>query len=110
MIVVPRLPPWEASPVKLAEIWWAPTIVGVYVTEQLDDWDVPASVHGLLKVPVLFVWSANVPEGVMVVPGDVSVTITVHVDGFPSVVDPQEIVVVVIRAPTAMLVEDVGLA
>ena len=66
--------------------------------------------HGLSKVPVLFVCRLKLPEGARAFPGEVSVTATVHVDGLPRVVVPHEIEVVVVRTVTTMLVVVPGLA
>ncbi len=77
---------------------------------QVEVAPVPARVHCLSKVPVLFVCRLKVPEGAIPVPEDVSVTVTVHVDGFPRVVVPHEIEVVVARRLTTMLVVVPGLA
>ena len=71
---------------------------------------VPARVHCLSKLPVLFVCRLKVPEGRIEFPGEVSVTATVHVDGLPRVVVPHEIEVEVARTVTAMLVVVPGLA
>lgn len=83
--------------------------VGVYATMQVDVAPVPARVHGLSKVPVLFVCRLKVPDGAMALPGEVSVVVTVQVDGLPSVVVPHEIEVAVARTLTAMLVAVPGL-
>jgi hypothetical protein len=70
----------------------------------VDATPVPARVHCLSKVPVLFVCRLKVPDGTIVFPGDVSVTVTVHVEGLPRVVVPHEIEDVVVRTVTKMLV------
>ena len=49
-----------------------------------------------LKVPVLFETSANVPVGVMNVPGEVSATVTLQVDAWPIVIGPEQLIVVVL--------------
>ena len=83
--------------------------VGVYLTLQVDVAPAPARAHCLSKVPVLFVWRLKVPEGAMAFPGEVSVTVTVHVDGLPRVMVPHEIEDVVARTVTTMLVVVLGL-
>jgi hypothetical protein len=66
---------------------------------------VPDSVHAPLKVPVLLVARPTVPAGVMNVPGDVSVTVTLHVDAVAMVTgDAQLMLVVVVLGLTTMLV------
>ena len=66
---------------------------------------VPASVH-VVKLPVTPVWlNVTVPVGVLVVPAEVSVTVTVHVDPWLMTTGVvQETVVVVTRGLTTMLV------
>ena len=51
----------------------------VYVTTQLAVGPAPERVHGLgLNVPFPLLFQATVPVGVIGVPGDVSITVTVH--------------------------------
>ena len=66
---------------------------------------VPASVH-VVKLPVTPVWlNVTVPVGVLVVPAETSVTVTVHVDPWLMTTGVvQETVVVVTRGLTTMLV------
>ena len=66
---------------------------------------VPARVQ-VVKLPVTPVWlNVTVPVGVLVVPADVSVTVTVQVDPWLITIGVvQETVVVVTRGLTTMLV------
>ncbi len=66
---------------------------------------VPARTHGLgLKVPVLLLVNATVPAGVVKVPPDVSVTVTLHVDADPTTTGVVQVIpVVVLRLPTLTL-------
>ena len=78
----------------------------MYVTEQAADGPgVGAeSMQEPLKVPVLFVASANVPVGVIAVPAlEVSVTWTMQVDGLFTVTEPQVMLVELVRRLTMML-------
>jgi len=77
----------------------------VKVEVHVADAVVPARVH-VVKDPVTPVWlRPTVPVGVMNVPGEVSVTVTVQVDPWPITTGVvQETVVVVARALTTMLV------
>jgi hypothetical protein len=66
---------------------------------------VPARAQDPPKLPVLLVARAKVPEGVMAVPGEVSVTVTLQVDDCPMFTgEVQLIVVEVTRLLTTMLV------
>ena len=61
-----------------------------------------------MNVPVLPVVKATVPEGVLVVPAAVSVTVAVHVPACPTLsVVGQAIVVVVVLKLTVTLVDPV---
>jgi hypothetical protein len=86
-----------------------PIAVGVYVTEQLAELPLPASVHVPvpLNVPAPFDVKVTKPVGVEVVPGLVSVTVAVHDVEPPSVTVAGEHVTVVPveRLLTVMLVE-----
>jgi len=66
---------------------------------------VPARVH-VVNVPVTPVsLNATVPVGVMNVPADVSVTVTVHVEAWLIMTGVEQLtVVVVVRGVTVMLV------
>ncbi len=58
-----------------------PVVVGVYVTEQLTDGPVPASVHAVVeKDPVFVCVHVMVPVGVLVDPGELSVIVDVQVE------------------------------
>jgi hypothetical protein len=62
-----------------------PIALGVKVTEQLADAPDPVSVHGLpLKPPARSELKLTVPLGVLVTPPSVSVTVAVHVVGWPA--------------------------
>lgn len=77
----------------------------MYVTLQVAEAVVPDSVHGPLKVPVLFEARPTVPAGVMKVPGELSVTVTLQVDAVATVTgDVQLMLVAVDLGLTAMLV------
>jgi hypothetical protein len=66
---------------------------------------VPDSVHAPLNVPVWLVARLTVPVGVMNVPGEVSVTVTLHVAGDPIVTDAVQLILVeVALGLTTMLV------
>jgi hypothetical protein len=66
---------------------------------------VPASVQAPPKVPVWLVARPTVPVGVMNVPGEVSVTVTVHEAAVPTVTEEVQLIVVeVARGLTTMLV------
>jgi len=77
----------------------------VKVEVQVADAVVPANVH-VVKVPVTPVSvRATVPDGVMNVPGEVSATVTVHVEPWLTTTGVvQDTVVVVARLLTTMLV------
>ena len=80
----------------------------MYVTLQVADAVVPDSTHDPLNVKlpaVALVVNAKVPVGVMKVPSEVSVTVTLHVDADPTVTgDVQLTLVVVALGLTTMLV------
>jgi len=64
-----------------------------------------------VKVPVLFVLNDIVPVGVTTVPGDTSVTVTLHVPTVLMLIDEVQVMpVVVVRLLTEMLVVAPGLA
>jgi len=75
------------------------------VTEHVAVAPVPDKVQGdPTKVPVLLVVKVTVPVGVLAVPGDVSVTVAVHVPACPVLsVAGQASVVVVARLLTVTL-------
>jgi hypothetical protein len=76
----------------------------VYVKLQVAEAVLPARIHEPLNVPVLLVVSANVPVGVMKVPGDVSATVMLQVEAEPTLTgEVQLIVVVVARLFTTIL-------
>jgi hypothetical protein len=76
----------------------------VYVTLHVADAVVPARTQEPLNEPVLFVVRANVPEGVMKVPGDVSETVTLQVDAEPIEMGVVQLIAVeVARLLTTML-------
>ena len=79
------------------------------MTEHVADAPVPASVQGdPVNVPVLPVVNATVPDGVLVVPAAVSVTVAVHVPACPTFsVAGQAIVVVVVLGLTVTLADPV---
>ena len=78
---------------------------GVYITEHVAEAVVPDRTHEPLKVPVLFETKAKVPVGVMNVPSEVSVTVTLHVEAVPTVTGEVQLIVVdVVRGFTVMLV------
>src|SRR2546427_94708 len=60
----------------------APTVAGLYVTEQLPAASGTQVVE--LKVPALPLVQVTVPLGVVCVPTSVSVTVAVHVDDTPA--------------------------
>jgi hypothetical protein len=70
--------------------------VGVYVTLHVAEAVVPDSVHAPLKVPVLLVARPTVPAGVMKAPGEMSVTVTVHVDAVATVTGDEQLMLVVV--------------
>ncbi len=77
--------------------------VGVYVTEQVP----LARVHVVeLKVPVPVLANVTVPPGTIAVPGDVSVTVAVHVVTLLTTMEAgaQLIVVEVVRKVTVTVV------
>lgn len=85
--------------------WRGAAPVGVYVTVHVAEAVVPDSAHGPLKVPVLLEARPTVPAGVMKVPGEVSVTVTVQLDAVATVMgDVQLTLVVVVLGLTIMLV------
>jgi hypothetical protein len=91
----------------LAEIFAVPVALGVNVTEQLplDNEQVPAGVP--LNVPAAPVeLNVTAPPGVDAVPGEVSVTVAVHVVKLPTtiVVGWHEIVILVARGLTVRTV------
>ena len=70
------------------------------MTEHDADAPVPARVHGeVVKVPVPLEVNETVPDGVLVVPAAVSVTVAVHVPACPTlnVAGQASVVVVVLR-------------
>ena len=75
------------------------------VEVQVADAVVPDNVH-VVNVPVTPVsLNATVPVGVMNVPADVSVTVTVHVEAWLIMTGVEQLtVVVVVRGVTVMLV------
>jgi len=77
----------------------------VKVEVQVADAVVPDNVH-VVNVPVTPVsLNATVPVGVMNVPADVSVTVTVHVEAWLIMTGVEQLtVVVVVRGVTVMLV------
>ena len=82
-----------------------PDVVAVNVEVHVAEAVVPARVQ-VVKVPVTPVsLSATVPVGVMNVPAELSVTVTLHVEPtFTTTGVVQVIVVVVVRLFTTMLV------
>jgi hypothetical protein len=82
-----------------------PDVVAVNVEVQVADAIVPARVQ-VVKDPVTPVSdSATVPVGVMNVPGEVSVTVIVHVDAWLATTGVVQLTVVVVaRLFTTMLV------
>ncbi len=64
---------------------WVPETVGVYITEHVAVAPVPERSQVPVNEPELFDDIATVPVGVIAVPGEVSVTVTVQVDGLPTV-------------------------
>lgn len=80
--------------------------VGVYVTVHVAVAPVPDNVQVPVNVPTPLVVNVMVPVGVITVPGEVSVTVTVHVVGWlmATVEGVQVIDVVVLRFVTVMLV------
>jgi hypothetical protein len=99
---VPVLPECVESPLYVPVTVTDPAVVEVKVTEQLP----LTSVHGLpVNVPVGAV-KATVPVGVVAVPGDVSVTVAVHVVDEPVLMRDGEQVtaVLVVRGFTTTLV------
>src|SRR5947208_15623710 len=81
MLVVPLLGlNWFATPRYEAVTAAVPEVEAVKVDVHVADAVVPARVQ-VVKLPVTPVWlNVTVPVGVIVVPGEVSVTVTVHVD------------------------------
>ena len=75
------------------------------MTEQVADAPVPANVQGdVVKVPVPLEVNETVPVGVLVVPGEVSATVAVHVPAWPTLnVVGHTRVVVVARLLTVTL-------
>ena len=76
-----------------------PTAIGVYVTLQLAELAVGVpKVHGdPVNVPVPLLLNATVPVGALVVGGDVSVTVAVHVVGWlTTTVDGLQLIPVVV--------------
>jgi len=75
------------------------------VTEHVAVAPVPAKVQGdPVKVPVPLEVNETVPVGVLVVPGEVSATVAVHVPACPTLrVEGQASVVVVVRLLTVTL-------
>jgi hypothetical protein len=57
---------------------------------------VPDSVHVPPKVPVWLVARPTVPVGVMKVPGELSVTVTLHVDKDPTLMGEVQLILVVV--------------
>ena len=82
-----------------------PDVVAVNVEVHVAEAVVPARVH-VVNVPVTPVsLSATVPVGVMNVPAELSVTVTLHVEPtFTTTGVVQVMVVVVVRLFTTMLV------
>ena len=77
-LVVPLLPLWVESPVKPAVMEAVPDVEAVKVELQVAVAPVPANVQ-VVNEPVTPVSArVTVPEGVVAVPVDVSVTVTVH--------------------------------
>jgi len=60
---------------------------GVYVTEHDAEAVVPLKMHVPVNVPLPLVVSITVPVGVMNVPGELSVTVTVQLVATPIVAD-----------------------
>lgn len=84
---------------------------GVYVTEHDAAAVVPARVQGPVKVPLPLVVSVTVPVGVLYVPGELSVTVTVHVTASPIIADEaQDIVEDIVRTFTFTVAVAFGLA
>ena len=83
---------------------WLPPCEGVNVTEHVAELPVPLSEQLVaLKVPLLSLFQPlTVPVGMLFVPLDVSVTVAVHVVGWPTVTGfgEQEMEVVVSRLLT----------
>ena len=105
MLVVPVLPEWAASAAKLAVTAAVPAVDAVKVEVHVADAVVPARVQ-TVKDPVTPVSeSPTVPVGVMKVPAEVSVTVTLHVDPWLITTGVEhDTVVVVTRGLTTMLV------
>jgi hypothetical protein len=79
--------------------------VGLYVTEQVAVAPVPLSVQGdPVNVPVPLLANDTVPVGVTAVPGELSVTVAVHVTVPPMLIEDGEQVtlVMVVRDVTVM--------
>lgn len=77
-VKLPVLPLWFASPLYVADTDSVPAVVGVMTTEHEADVPVPASVQTPPGVKV------TVPVGVDAVPTSVSVTVALHVVGWPT--------------------------
>ena len=82
-----------------------PAVVAVKVEVQVADAVVPAKVH-VVNVPVTPVSdSATVPVGVLVTPGETSVTVTLHVEPWLITTGVVQLTVVVVALMlTTMLV------
>ena len=82
-----------------------PDVDAVKVELQVADAVVPARVH-VVNVPITPVWdSATVPVGVMNVPAEVSVTVTVHVEAWLATTGVVQLTVVAVALRlTTMLV------
>lgn len=80
-----------------------PAVVPLNVTVHVAVAPVPDSVHGEpVNVPAGDTVNVTVPVGVIAVPGEMSVTVAVHVEVDPTIMlaGVHDIVVVVARSPT----------
>jgi hypothetical protein len=103
----PELVAWVPVPSYVAPITSVPAIEGVYVTEQVAVALLPARVQAVSEnVPAPPVNQCTVPPGVIATPGDVSVTVAVHVEAEPTWTGvPQVTEVVVCRWLTPICAE-----
>ena len=76
---------WFGSPGYEAVALYVPLTVGVYATVQLALAPIPVSVQLSVADFGPFTWIVTTPVGVIAVPPLVSVTVTVHEIGVPSV-------------------------
>jgi hypothetical protein len=105
ILAVPLLVEWDVSPGYDAVTAAVPEVEAVKVELQVAAAVVPARVQ-VVKVPVTPVSdNPTVPVGVMKVPREVSVTVTVHVDAWLMTTGLVQLTaVVVVRNVTVMLV------